>query len=298
MIFMRKLKVITVSLAFLLTLSITTAHSMPEKQWQQKQKQVVKVVQKLIRLGTRYPAYRCGIYVPGVGVCYMKMTSVNMPASGDPKFGGVPAPFNADVAEVLMVAREIGKSGILREGESLVYQSRFLNTIYLRIIPYRVVKNIKAVQESNLLIHQKLIEDIVTYKDGSYEGEKYDVWISMVTERFSRGVLPVQRVPGEGVIIPDQAIVLYNRFPHLWKTKGEKSVADKLFEAVKEAQGLEDYYPDYKIAVALESGLKVYFAKYTIKDVKNLDRKSFKYYVYEHKIQKSKNNDKDENKNN
>ncbi len=257
-----------------------SAFAMSEGEWRKKQADVVKVVRWLIQVGTRYPAYRCGLYVPNVGVCYMKVTAVNMPPEEVSVTGQPAGPFIADVAEVIQVAKRVGAYHILEKDETLYMQSRFMNKVYLRVLPEKLVSKIAKAKKKYLFHYTKMMEDLKTYVDGKYQEDKIDVWVSMTTERFSKRQLPLKRIYEEGMILPNKVIVLYRRYPFLYKKKGEKALADKLYEILKDGKELSDYYGDYELAVGVESGGQLLFVQYPIKSLGSLKRKNLQYFKF------------------
>lgn len=258
-----------------------------EARWRDRQKKVVKTVLVLTRLGTRFPAFRCGLYVPGKGVCYMKMTRVKMPSTSTSS-GKASPPLVADIAEIIEVGKRIGRAKVLAFGERLYMQSRFLNHNYLRILPKELVDKIAGVKKKNLLAYKKMMSDITTYLDGNCDGKEVDVWISETTERFSTGKMPVYLVKNEGVIIPHNAIILYQKYPGLRLRKGEKGMADKLYSIFSDSKGLIDYYKGYVLAVGLESDGQLIYASYPITRIQNLKRGELKYFRYNPSLGKKK----------
>lgn len=285
------MKKFIISFALLFVLLSTVSGAAPpvadplkkeKKTWCARQKAAVETVLRLTRLGTRFPAYRCGVYVPGIGLCYMKMTSVSMPSDPQAAAGGAAPEFVSDVAEVLEVSGKIGKGKVLNDKECLYIQSRFLNRVYLRKLNSDLVRRISVTDRKNLLPLKKMLEEIVTYLDGDLNGEKSDVWISPVTEAFSRSAVPVARISYEGMIVPGKAIVLYRKFPGLFSDKGEKAMAKKLLEVLKQAKSLQKYYGSYRLAVALESGNVLMYADYPVEKAAELKEKDLKYFLYRH----------------
>ncbi len=251
--------------------------------WREGQKNIVETVLYLTRVGTRFPAYRCGIYVPGLGACYMKMTSVNMP--GDPASGpgGAQPEYVADVAEILEVARRIGKADILKPGESLYMQSRFTNKVYLRVLSSDLVKRISETKDDNFLVLTKMLEEIVTYVDGELEEDRHDIWISRITEAFSRGTLPVRSIREEGMIIPGRAIVIYRKHPVIFQRQGAEGLRDELLKIYTESKGLKAYYADYRLVAGAESGIHLFMADYIVREISGIKAEDFKYREYSHK---------------
>lgn len=251
-----------------------------EEWWRDKQKEVVKTVRFLTRVGTRYPAYRCGIYVPGQGVCYMKISQSNMPLNPTTAKGAEADPFVADVAEVIEFSKRIGKADILEPDEYINIQSRFVNITYLRIVTQELAAKIGAVSKKNLLAFDKMMQSIITYIDGKQGGEKFDLWISDGTEKFSKGLITVRHLRGEGMIIPHKAIVLYEKMPGVMRRGGEDALADKLFKIISESKILAAYYKEYQLAVAVESDGQLLFATYPMETTAKLKRDDLKYFRF------------------
>ena len=280
----------TAIVAILITLFLT-APAMADKvkpvkkpalTWQSGQRTLINTVLYLTRVGTRFPAYRCGVYVPGVGVCYMKMTKADMPSDLASGSQGAKPEYVSDVAEILEVARRIGKAKVLKPGESLYVQSRFLNKVYLRVLNRDLVSRLSKSKRDDFLALKKMIEEIVTYVDGSREDEKFDVWISPVTEAFSRGKYPVSALREEGMIIPEKAIVIYRKFPGVYRAKGAKGLKEKLYKVYTESGSLKSYYGSYRLSVGAESGVHLFLADYPVKKAAALKLKEFKCLEYSH----------------
>jgi hypothetical protein len=251
----------------------SAASANEEAQWRTRQQKAIRIVQRMIQIGV--PSYRCTLYVPGLGVCYMKMTPQRIDDTAE--FSQV---FVDDMSEVIDIATKFGEEKLLEKNEQAFVQSRFQNTVYLRIISKDLVHDFEKTPRSNLLALRKLLEDLTTYVDGSYKDQKTDVWVSINTENFNRGLLPVSRVTDEGVVIPGKAIVIYQRVPGLWSSEGEKALADKLFEVIKNSKILVRFFADYELVVGMESSPQLLFARYPIRRVESLKREDLKYFKY------------------
>jgi hypothetical protein len=245
-----------------------------EIQWRKKQQEVINIVRRMTQIGI--PSFRCALYVPGFGAFFMKMTPQKMDDLGPP----VPKTYVDDVAEVIDIATKVGETKLLEKDEKLFLQSRFQNSIYLRILDQKLVMDFEKTPKKNLLALRKLLEEVLMYIDGVNKDEKTDVWISASTESFSRGAISLARIPDEGMIIPGKAIVVYRKYPGLWNSGGEKALADKLFEVFSNSKVLNRHYLGYDLIVGMESGTQLLFASYPLKDIENLKREELKYFKF------------------